>query len=64
MKTLSNSYLDPYSKPNENISFPRNTKTNGVIDSKNFNLNSFQLFQDRLIKWILIVNLPILVNYI
>src|SRR5947199_8091091 len=36
---LSNSYLDPDSEPNENISLPRNIKIDGIIDSKIANLN-------------------------
>jgi hypothetical protein len=36
---LSNSYLDPYSEPNENILPPRILKTDGIIDSKIVNLN-------------------------
>src|ERR1043165_8221917 len=36
---LSDSYLDPYSEPSENISFPRNIKTDGIIDSKIVDLN-------------------------
>jgi hypothetical protein len=36
---LLNSYLDPDSEPNDNISHPRNLKTNGIIDSQIVNLN-------------------------
>src|SRR3954451_6323323 len=36
---LSNSYMDPDSEPNENISPPRNIKINGIIDSNIVNLN-------------------------
>src|ERR1043166_1879396 len=31
---LVNSYMDPYSTPNENIIFPRNIKIDGIIDSQ------------------------------
>src|SRR5437763_17134300 len=37
---LLDSYMDPDSEPNKNISPPRNIKTNnGIIDSKIINLN-------------------------
>ena len=36
---LSDSYMDPDSEPNENISPPRNIKIDGIIDSKIVNLN-------------------------
>jgi len=36
---LSNSYLDPDSEPNENISPPRNIKIDGIIDSKIVDIN-------------------------
>ena len=36
---LLNSYLDPNNEPNDHISFPRNIKTDGIIDSKIVNLN-------------------------
>src|SRR5438876_9236562 len=38
-KNLKASYLDPDSEPNENISPPRNIKTDGIIDSKIVDLN-------------------------
>ena len=38
-KDLKASYLDPDSEPNENISPPRNIKTDGIIDSKIVDLN-------------------------
>ena len=36
---MSNSYLDPDSVSTDNISPPRNIKTDGIIDSKIVNLN-------------------------
>src|SRR5947208_13230896 len=36
---LLNSYLDPNNEPNDNISFPRNIKTDGIINSKIVNLS-------------------------
>src|SRR2546423_2725997 len=38
-KDLKVSYLDPNSEPNENISLPRNIKTDGIIDSIIVNQN-------------------------
>jgi hypothetical protein len=36
---LANSYLDPDSEPNENVSFPRNVKSDEILDSQIINLN-------------------------
>ena len=38
-KNLEASYLDPESVSTDNILFPRNIKTDGIIDSKIVNLN-------------------------
>src|SRR5437764_14708664 len=41
---LLNSYLDPNNEPNDNISFPRNIKADGIIDSKIVNLSIVSTF--------------------
>src|SRR5207244_2527335 len=47
-KDLLNSYMDPDSKPNENIPLPRNLKIDGIIDSRIVNLNIISIIS----RWI------------